>query len=663
MSASVLFSIGTRAMTASYAALQTTGNNIANANTAGYSRQQVELATAAGQFTGGGFFGRGVDVSTVSRVHDEFLTREAALTQSVAEADGARLSQLQRLEKLFGTGEAGLGYLSGQLLNSFVDVASRPQDAASRQVALGLAADTAARFRATGEQIDNLQAGVAQDLQSSVQAVNALAQTVAALNVQIVLAKATGHEPNDLLDQRDSAVAEIGKVVQVTAIEADDGAQNLFIGGGQRLVLGAQASSLSIMADPFDPARAHVGVRDSGFDLLVPDAMITGGSMAGLLRFQNEDLRDARNLIGQMAAALAGALNAQQHLGLDLTTPAGSPGQDLLAVGAPRVLPASTNGGTAVLDVQTADASQLQASDYELRFDGSNYTLTRLGSQEAPLTFTPAALAAGVTVDGMKIGLASGAATAGDRFLLQPVAGAASGMRRVLEDPRGIAAASPVTATLGSANSGTLTIRSLDVRSPIAAPANAIVKFNVDPVTAASTYQISVDGGSTFAPGPAARAGPGDLAGRRIGPHAVGVDAQRDPRRWRHGPGRPDRVPGGQQRQCAGAGRAARCDARRRQHGHRRLGGRAVRHRRARAERRRCGEPVELGGERRAGAAECECRGQPRRRSRPPDPVPAELPGRSEDAAGGADPVRHAAAGHGPLDTTSLTLTAFAAPA
>ncbi len=487
-------------MTASYAALQTTGNNIANANTSGYSRQQVELATAGGQFTGGGFFGKGVDVSTVSRIHDRFLTREAALTQSVAEADGARLAQLQQMEKLFGTGESGLGYLSGQLLNSFVDVASRPQDAASRQVALGQAADTAARFRATGEQIDILQAGVAQDLQSSVKAVNALALTVAGLNAQIAAAKATGHEPNDLLDQRDNAVAEIGKIMQVTAIEAGDGSQNLFIGGGQRLVLGAQASSLAVMADPFDPSKAHVGVRDVGLDLLVPDSMITGGSMAGLLRFQNEDLRDARNLIGQMAAALAGALNAQQHLGLDLTTPAGRPGGDLFAVGAPRVLPAATNGGTAVVGVQTDDARQLQASDYELRFDGSDYTLTRLGSQEPPRTFAPAALAAGVLVDGMKVILASGAAAAGDRFLLQPVAGAASGMRRVLDDPRGIAAASTVTATLGSANSGTLTIRSLDVRSPIAAPANAVVKFNQDPATLAITYQISVDGGSTFAP-------------------------------------------------------------------------------------------------------------------------------------------------------------------
>lgn len=494
-----LFSLGTRAMSASYAALQTTGNNIANANTAGYSRQQVELATAGGQFTGGGFFGKGVDVKAVSRAHDEFMTREAALTQSLAQADDARLAQLQQLEKVFGLGEAGLGYISGQMIDAFGDVAARPQDTAARQVALSRAQDVAAQFRSAGERIDSLQAGVVQDVKTSIKTVNALAQTVAALNSQIAAARALGHAPNDLLDQRDNAVAEIGKYIQVTAIGAEDGSQSLFIGGGQRLVLGGEASPLSAVADPFDPAKVRIAVRDGTSDRIVPESMITGGSIAGLLRFQNEDLRDARNTIGQMAAAIGGAFNAQQQLGLDLTTVTGQAGGAIFAVGAPRVLPSSANGGTAALSLQTSAAGQLQASDYELRFDGTNYTLTRLGSQDAPQSFTPAALAAGVTVDGMTVRLSSGTAAAGDRFLLQPVAAAATGMQRVLTDPRGIAAASPVTATLGSANAGTLAVQSLQVMSPITAPANAVVKFNVDALTKATSYQISTDGGSTYA--------------------------------------------------------------------------------------------------------------------------------------------------------------------
>ena len=119
-------SIGTRAMFANYAALQTTGNNIANANTAGYSRQKVELATAVGQFTGAGFFGKGVDVDDRERARtSDFLTREAATTASLAAADDARSSQLQQLENVFPTGEAGLGYAARQMFNAFVDVAEQ----------------------------------------------------------------------------------------------------------------------------------------------------------------------------------------------------------------------------------------------------------------------------------------------------------------------------------------------------------------------------------------------------------------------------------------------------------------------------------------------------------------------------------------------------------
>jgi flagellar hook-associated protein 1 FlgK len=134
-----LISIGARALFANYTALQTTGNNIANANTPGYSRQSVELTTSSSQFSGAGFFGKGVDVATVARAHSELLTRELHVATAVAAGDQTRASQLQRLEGVFAPGEAGLGFAASQFLNSFVDVASNPQDYSARQVVLSQA--------------------------------------------------------------------------------------------------------------------------------------------------------------------------------------------------------------------------------------------------------------------------------------------------------------------------------------------------------------------------------------------------------------------------------------------------------------------------------------------------------------------------------------------
>ena len=134
MGASPLMSIGTRAMAANFASLQTVGNNIANANTVGYSRQEANLANAKGQYTGAGFFGQGVNVTTITRSYDRFLTSQAAATNSLAEADRVRLAQLTQLENVLPLGEAGIGYAALQVLSGFVDVANNPQDPSARQV-------------------------------------------------------------------------------------------------------------------------------------------------------------------------------------------------------------------------------------------------------------------------------------------------------------------------------------------------------------------------------------------------------------------------------------------------------------------------------------------------------------------------------------------------
>ena len=469
MSVSALISIGTRALTANYAALQTTGNNIANASTPGYSRQSVELETAGSQASGSGFFGKGVNVATVTRAHDEFLTREAAATQSVAAADASRYDQLQRLEKVFGLGESGLGYAAGQLFSAFVDISNKPQDVSARQVVLARADDLALRFRSAGEQIDMQQAGVVQDTKIAVGAVNELTRQIAELNQRIANAMGIGHAPNDLLDQRDSAIAELGQYLQVTTIPASDGTVGVFAGGGQKLVLGTGVNKLMAQADPFDPARVRLGIEDNGRVRELGESTLTGGSLAGLMRFQNHDLVDARNLLGRMAAAIGAGVNQQQALGLDLRQPAGS-GAPIFSVGAPRVLPASTNSSSgSSVAISVVQADRLQASDYELRADPSgaagSYLLTRLsdGMQTT--------IASGATVDGLRIDITPPAPAAGDRFLLQPVSNAARDMHRVLDDPRGIAAAGPVMAQAGPANTGTATVASVQAASSTLNPA------------------------------------------------------------------------------------------------------------------------------------------------------------------------------------------------
>ena len=479
MSANALMSLGIRAMNANYAALQATGHNIANANTEGYSRQSVVLETNGGQFTGAGFFGKGVNVATVQRAHSEFLTREAATSKSVAAADEARSAQLTQLEKVFPLGEAGLGYAASQMFNALVDVANKPSDTSSRQVVLARAGEFASKLATAGGQIETLQRGVTEELKASVTQANMLATRVAELNQRIASATGSGQTPNDLLDQRDQAISELSAYVQVTRIDAGDGTVSLFVGGGQKLVLAGQATPLVTVPDSYDATKLQLGVNDSGSLRMLSQELLTGGSIAGLMRFQNEDLVAARNQLGQLAAAVAGSVNRQQALGLDGSQPPGS-GAPLLAVGAPRVLPASGNSGGGNVSISVAEPTELQASDYELLADPSlpagSYTLTRLSDGSTQTVSN------GSVVDGMRITIGAPAPAANDRFLLQPVAMAAVSASLAMENTRGLAAASPVAATFDVDNIGTASVSALSATAVngAAAPLTATLTFTDD---------------------------------------------------------------------------------------------------------------------------------------------------------------------------------------
>ncbi|MFG6487355.1 flagellar hook-associated protein FlgK [Roseateles sp. BYS78W] len=456
-----LLTLGARAMFANQAALQTIGQNIANANTPGYSRQSVVLTTSPGQFTGAGFFGKGVDVQTVVRSHNEFLTKEAVSAKSTASADSTRAEQLSRMEKIFATGTDGLGYAASQFLNSMVDVTSRPSDPSARQVALGRASELATRFANAGQQVTDLQSGIVSDLKASATVVNQLSQQIANVNDQISKTKGSGHDPNDLLDQRDKLISQLGEYVSVTTLPADDGSMGVFIGGGQRLVLGNQATTLQVTADPYDSQRAVLSMQEGGVSRALDESVLTGGSMSALLSFQNSDLQDAKNMLGQLAAAIGTRVNQQNALGLDLSNPPGT-GSNIFNVASPRVMPAASNArdasGAFVSGVQASivNASQLQASSYKLSSSASgSYQLTRLSDGLVRN------VADGDTIDGFKLSFTPAAPAAGESFLIEPVGAAATEMRRVLDSPNGIAAASPLTAATAVDNNGTLTVDSI----------------------------------------------------------------------------------------------------------------------------------------------------------------------------------------------------------
>ena len=264
-----ILNIGVRALQANSVALQTAGNNIANVNTAGYSRQNVVLEAVQGQFSGGGYIGKGVGVQTIQRNFSEFLTRQATLASATQSGDTIRANKLSQLEGIFPGGANGLGAAVNDMLNAFSDVASAPTDLTARTVVLTRMDETAARMRSASQSLTDLQAGVSLELQQKMGTVNTLTQGIADINGQIAKIIGAGQAPNDLLDRRDQLVRDLNQYVQTTSIAADDGTIGIFIGGSQALVLGTQASTVSLVADDYGVAGQKLAINRSGVTIIL----------------------------------------------------------------------------------------------------------------------------------------------------------------------------------------------------------------------------------------------------------------------------------------------------------------------------------------------------------------------------------------------------------
>jgi flagellar hook-associated protein 1 FlgK len=479
-----LLNVSARALTANQTALATIGHNISNVNTAGYSKQTVQLESAGGQYNGAGFIGRGVTVATISRNSDQFLTKQATLASSVAASDSARSASLLQLEDAFPGGATGLGASVTDMLNAFTDVSAAPTDLTARSVVLTRANEMAGRFKTAASQIDELQSTTQQKLKDDITSVNGLVTRIAAVNQQIALATGSGQPPNDLLDQRDSLIKDLNKYVQTNQVPADDGSTNVFL-GSQALVLGTTTATVALVVDPGgDPSVLKLSVGRPGTLITnLDENQMGGGEIAGLLKFNNTDLNEGRNLLGRIALTTATTVNDQHKLGLDLDGNAG--GNLLNPITIPAGFAATRNTGSATVGVSVSDVSKMAATDYKVTLNsGTTGSITRVS--DGQVTNFDTATGQPV-VDGLAFNIGAGGA-AGDTFTVKPFSTAASQMGTVFSSPRQLAVTSPVVASAAADNKGSVTVQGLMATSQNAdLTKDAVISF-----TSPTSYTVTV---------------------------------------------------------------------------------------------------------------------------------------------------------------------------
>lgn len=427
-------------LSAASAALNTTSNNISNYAVTGYSRQTTVLAQANSTLSGNSYYGNGANVSTVYREYDQFITNQLRAASAQSSAITTQYSQLSSIDDMLSSTTNTLSTNMQDFFSSLQTLASNASDSSSRQAVLGKAEGLVNQFKVTDTYLSNLDSSVNTSVKATVEQINNYAKQIANVNQQIIKLKGAGggSEPNDLLDQRDQLVSELNKLVGVSVTQQDGGSYNISIGNGISLVQGDTYSQLAAVPSSADPSRTTIATVDSvtGQKVEISEKLVTTGSLGGLLAFRS-DLDSVRNQVGQLAMALGTSFNTQHELGKDVD---GADGGAFFALGSPSVISNSKNTGGASLTATWADTTAVQASNYTVSYDGTNWTATRL-SDNTKSTVTVDTTAQTLSFDGLSVAYDTLPA-AKDSFTVKPVSSVVTGMSVLVTEEAKLAAAS-----------------------------------------------------------------------------------------------------------------------------------------------------------------------------------------------------------------------------
>ena len=402
-------------------ALRTAGHNIANANTEGYSRQSTEITSAGGQASSVGYVGNGAQTARIERIVNSFVTTQIRSDTSLSTGLQAYNDSITQLNDAISSDSPGLTAGLESFFAALQNATDDPTSTPARQLLISEAEGLQDRFNSLYARVETIKDGVDANIKTSVEQINALSSSIAALNVSISSSKgiSADNTPNDLLDQRDEALRKLSELVSIQVVQQDDQV-NVTVGNGIPLVVGTQSNALSAQQNEFNPNQFDIFA--TGFTTNINDSL-SGGELGGLIDFETSVINPTFNDLGRIALVLADQFNEIQAQGITLNNSFGSDffadingSQNTLS----RVLPSSNNlTNDQVVGASITDTSLLTTSDYRLSVSGTNFNVVRLSDNQelanGPLPTIPGT----IEFDGLSIDLQAGTFSNNDEFLIQ----------------------------------------------------------------------------------------------------------------------------------------------------------------------------------------------------------------------------------------------------
>jgi len=446
-------------------ALATVGNNIANVDTDGYSRQRLEIVENSSSGSGVLNIGSGARAVQVKRIYDNFVTSSLRINSSQLAQHEAIHKYVQQLENTLADKKMSLSSVIDGFYASVHEVTISPASASARQSMLNTAESVASQFQSIGSQITRIDEDSFSEAQAKIEELNLLAKQVATVNGSLNGTMDINKQPNGLMDMRDKLLQDMSQLIRIFVEEEANGQVNIHIGdadAGEYLVNGKKSNVLGLQANPNNPEDAMLVMNPNTRPSQVKN--VSGGSIGGILSFRQEALQDLRIDLDHIARVFVNENNAVHELGIDAH---GRFGGELFSLANVFSVEAGLNQGNASVQISTLSDVAVDQIPMELRYDGSanHWVLTN--------TVSKASVSGNgeLVLGGVKVKL-TGQPETGDIFSLVPSKRAIDAIAVAISDQSAIAAGGAVSVARNATNSNETRIILNEYSKPLAVTAD-----------------------------------------------------------------------------------------------------------------------------------------------------------------------------------------------
>lgn len=433
-----LYNLARNGISVAQAAIRVTGDNLVNGMSNNYSRRSLLIGELGGMSTPQGFYGYGARIGGVERAYDAFANNQLRDSLSTYASLTGRMEQLADIDNMLADEADNVSVSLGKLFTDMAALSANPSEGPARATVFASLEILANRYNASAKRLTGLEKSTNTQIERSASEINSFTEQLAQINKQLERAQDNGAQPADLLDQRDALLEGLSEQLGITVTkDHTSGRVTVTLSDGRPLVSGDTAYKLQTSPSDADPNKTIVSYVDAnGKASPLDENSITKGRLAGLFKFRNEDLPMARKDLDQIAFMMAHRMNDQNKDGI---TGEGLQGEDLFSLPEIKAIANAKNGGTGTLtSITVEDFRLVKSENYDIRYEAGQWVVKGEDGRTVPANLTGDEL----SFDGIKMTVpVPPAAQEGDKFTLNPMSGAAEGIKRKITSPLEFAAA------------------------------------------------------------------------------------------------------------------------------------------------------------------------------------------------------------------------------